>query len=229
VTPWPTTATAGAGGRLGSHLGPGREERRDPRLGRVAGVDHDLVLELERFAGSEAQSRVVEPVEGRGGEEAVVAGDPLRRVPPVPRAVEDRDAFAQAEACSRDVAPGSARLEGSLLAEGAGGVPEDAARPGRQLGGEAGREERVVGSLDPDLGLWDENDPEEEDPELRGRRLDADRAPVDQDRSRAGLRDMSFLFGVRVTRPAANGGAAGLSLGTGCSAAERANYRRAPG
>ena len=193
MAPWPATATAGSRRSRGLAPGPLREERRDPRLRRVAGVHDDLVLELELLAGGEPQARVVEPVEGRGGEEAVVAGEPLRRVPAVPRAVEDRDPLAQAEARPRDVAPGSARPEGALLAEGAGGVPEDAAGLGRQLGRDAGREEGVVGPLDPHLRLRDEGDPEAEGPQLRRRRLDPDLAPVDQDRRRSRLAPLALV------------------------------------
>ena len=169
------------------------EERRDPRLRRVAGVDDDQVLELERLALREPQARVVEPVEGRGGEEAVVPGEPLRRVPAVPRAVEDREALGQAEARPRDVAPGRARPERALLAERAGGVPQDAARLGGQLGCDTGGEERVVGPLDPHLGLRDEDDLEAESPQRRGRRLDADLAPVDEDRGGAGLAPLALV------------------------------------
>ena len=136
---------------------------------------------------------VVEPVEGRGGEEAVVAGEPPRRVPAVPRAVEDRDPLAQAEARPRDVAPRGGRPEGALLAERAGGIPEDAAGLCRQLGSDAGGEERVVGPLDPHLRLRDESDPEAEGPQPRRRRLDADLAPVDQDRGRARLAPLALV------------------------------------
>ena len=64
---------------------------------------------------------------------------------------------------------------------------------GGQLGGDPCREERVVGPLDPHLGLRDEDDLEAEGPQRRGRRLDADLAPVDEDRSRAGLAPLALV------------------------------------
>ena len=118
----------------------------------VARMEDDPIAEANRLAGRELP-RLVDKVERRRRDEAVVASEPGARVPGVFGMIEDGDALDDIPlnhigrlAFAMVSAPGRRLAEGGLFAQLAFRVDQRSAAPDRDVACRTDREERVVGA-----------------------------------------------------------------------------------
>ncbi len=160
---------------------------------RVAGVDDDAIAQGELLAFREVELSSLEPVHRRGGEEAVVASEPLAGIPAIAWMLEDRDPLRHAVARARVVAPGGSDVEGSFLGCVAFGVDERATGVDRQFRHDPRGEQRVIRVENANVGQGLDGDLEIDESQVLAGRGDRDATTVADDGLLAWLPPQAFV------------------------------------